>query len=40
MDIPGGGSSAVFGPDARKLSEDIPEAEEGILYADLDFDES
>jgi predicted amidohydrolase len=39
MGFPGGGSSAVFGPDGRKLSEDIPETEEGIIYADLDFDE-
>lgn len=39
MGVPGGGSSAIFGPDGRKLSEDIPETEEGILYADLDFDE-
>jgi len=38
MGFPGGGSSAIFGPDGRKLSDDIPEAEEGILYADLDFD--
>lgn len=36
---PGGGSSAIFGPDGRQLSEDIPETMEGILYADLDFDE-
>jgi len=35
---PGGGSSAIFGPDGRQLSEDIPETIEGILYADLDFD--
>jgi predicted amidohydrolase len=38
MGTPGGGSSAVFGPDGRKLSGDIPETEEGIIYADLDFD--
>ncbi|KAG9232700.1 carbon-nitrogen hydrolase [Amylocarpus encephaloides] len=37
--VPGGGSSAIFGPDGRQLSEDIPETMEGILYADLDFDE-
>lgn len=37
--VPGGGSSAIFGPDGRQLSEDILETEEGILYADLDFDE-
>lgn len=39
MGAAGGGSSAVFGPDGRQLSEDIPENEEGIIYADLDFDE-
>jgi nitrilase len=38
MNVPGGGSSAIFGPDGRQLSEDLPESEEGILYADLDFD--
>ncbi|KAH8670142.1 cyanide hydratase [Tricladium varicosporioides] len=35
----GGGSSAIFGPDGRLLSEDLAGDEEGILYADLDFDE-
>ncbi|KAL3428061.1 aliphatic nitrilase [Phlyctema vagabunda] len=38
MNIPGGGCSAIFGPDGRQLTQDIPETEEGILYADLDFD--
>ena len=38
LDTCGGGSSAIFGPDGRKLSEDIPEKEEGIIYADLDLD--
>ncbi|KAF2090686.1 carbon-nitrogen hydrolase [Saccharata proteae CBS 121410] len=38
MNAPGGGSSAVFGPDGRKLTQDIPETEEGIVYADLDMD--
>ncbi|KAI6713859.1 hypothetical protein JHW43_003616 [Diplocarpon mali] len=37
--VPGGGSSAIYGPDGRQLSKDIEETEEGILYADLDFDE-
>lgn len=37
--VPGGGSSAIYGPDGRQLTEDIEETEEGILYADLDFDE-
>ncbi|KAB8304388.1 hypothetical protein EYC80_003792 [Monilinia laxa] len=39
MNSPGGGSSAIFGPDGRKLSIDIPETEEGIIYADLNPDD-
>ncbi|KAF9534110.1 carbon-nitrogen hydrolase [Crepidotus variabilis] len=39
FNIPGGGSSAIFGPDGRQLSQDIPECEEGILYADLNLHE-
>jgi nitrilase len=35
---PGGGSSAIFGPDGRQLSKDLPETEEGIIYADLETD--
>jgi predicted amidohydrolase len=35
---PGGGSSAVFGPDGRKLTKDLPENTEGIVYADLETD--
>ena len=38
MNMPGGGSSAVYGPDGRQLSEDIDSTEEGIIYADLDLD--
>lgn len=38
MGSPGGGSSAIFGPDGRQLSEDLGEAEEGVLYAEVDFD--
>lgn len=34
----GGGSSAIFAPDGRKISEDLPETEEGIIYADLNMD--
>lgn len=33
---PGGGCSAVFGPDGRQLTENLPPTEEGIVYADLD----
>ncbi|KAF4534023.1 Nitrilase cyanide hydratase conserved site [Lasiodiplodia theobromae] len=39
MGRPGGGSSAVYGPDGRKLTEDLPEDQEGILYAECDVDE-
>jgi predicted amidohydrolase len=40
MNSPGGGSSAIFGPDGRQLSIDLGgEEEEGILYADIDLDE-
>ncbi len=34
---PGGGSSAIFGPDGRKLSKDMDQTKEGIIYAELDF---
>ncbi|ATY62512.1 cyanide hydratase [Cordyceps militaris] len=39
ISTPGGGHSAVFGPDGAKLSVDIPEDEEGIIYATIDLDE-
>ena len=39
MNSPGGGSSAIFAPDGRILTQDLPEKEEGILYATLDMDE-
>ena len=32
----GGGNSAVFDPDGRKLTEGLAPAEEGLVYADLD----
>lgn len=38
MNSAGGGSSAIFGPDGRQLSDDIESTEEGIVYADLDLD--
>lgn len=34
----GGGQSAVFGPDGRRLTEPIPSDQEGIVYADLPMD--
>jgi len=33
----GGGSSMIFGPDGRELAEYIPETEEGLVIAELDF---
>lgn len=39
MGAPGGGVSAVFGPDGRRISEPLGTTEEGIIYADLDLDE-
>lgn len=38
MNSPGGGFSAVFGPDGRRLSDPIPSTEEGIVYANIDLD--
>jgi nitrilase len=39
MGIPGGGCSAIFGPDGRKLTVDIPDTEERMLYHHLDLSE-
>jgi nitrilase len=39
MNSPGGGASAIFGPDGRQLSQDIEQTQEGIIYADLDTSE-
>jgi nitrilase len=39
MSTPGGGMSAVFGPDGRRLSEPLEETEQGIIYTDLDMNE-
>ncbi|KAJ4214578.1 Carbon-nitrogen hydrolase [Fusarium solani] len=39
MNSPGGGYSAVFGPDGRKLSTNILADKEGIICADLDIDD-
>ena len=33
----GGGCSMIFGPDGAPLCERIPEDQEGILYANVDF---
>ncbi|EFQ93215.1 hypothetical protein PTT_09473 [Pyrenophora teres f. teres 0-1] len=39
MSVPGGGSSAIFGPDGRLVAEGPPETEEGFIYADLQLDD-
>jgi len=39
MSSAGGGSSAVFGPDGRRLTEPVDSATETIIYADLDMDQ-
>ncbi|KAK4871040.1 hypothetical protein LT330_000277 [Penicillium expansum] len=39
MSSPGGGSSAVFGPDGRRLTEPIDSTTEGLIYADLDMNQ-
>lgn len=38
MSSPGGGSSAIFGPDGRRLTEPVDSTTETIIYADLDMD--
>ncbi|KAM3512907.1 hypothetical protein MY11210_003463 [Beauveria gryllotalpidicola] len=40
MNAPGGGSSAIFGPDGKKLTADLPDTKEGILYATIDLDDA
>lgn len=39
MSSPGGGSSAIFGPDGRRLTEPVDDKTETILYDDLNMDE-
>lgn len=39
MNAPGGGTSAVFGPDGRRLTEPLDSTSEGIVYADLDMNQ-
>lgn len=38
MSKPGGGCSAIFGPDGRLLTAPLEPTEEGIIYAELNFD--
>lgn len=39
MSSAGGGSSAIFGPDGRRMTKPLDDKTEGILYAELDLDE-
>ena len=39
MSQPGGGYSAVIGPDGRILSDALDPCQEGFVYADLDMDQ-
>ena len=39
MSFPGGGSSAVFGPDGRRLTDPVEPTKEAIIYADLEMQE-
>ncbi|KAI4942503.1 hypothetical protein J4E91_010101 [Alternaria rosae] len=39
MNTPGGGSSAIFGPDGRLVADGPPETEEGFIYAELQLDD-
>ncbi|KAJ5273753.1 carbon-nitrogen hydrolase [Penicillium angulare] len=39
MSSPGGGSSAVFGPDGRRLTKPVDSTTETIIYADLELDQ-
>jgi predicted amidohydrolase len=34
----GGGHSAVYGPDGRRLTKSLPPDQEGFIYADLPMD--
>ncbi len=38
FNAPGGGCSAVYGPDGRRLTEETEATSEEIVYADLDMD--
>lgn len=38
MSTPGGGSSIVYGPDGKALTQDLPETEEGLIYCDIKMD--
>lgn len=37
MSTPGGGASAIIGPDGRIISEPLDQATEGIIYGNIDM---
>lgn len=37
MSVPGGGASAIIGPDGRVLSEPLDPTTEGIIYGEIDL---
>lgn len=37
MNTPGGGATAVYGPDGRLMTKPLEPTTEGFVYADLDF---
>lgn len=39
MSSPGGGNSAIFGPDGRRLTEPVESTTESIIYANLDMNQ-
>jgi nitrilase len=38
MGLHGGGHSAIYGPDGRRLTKSLPPDQEGFIYADLPMD--
>ncbi|KAL2819974.1 carbon-nitrogen hydrolase [Aspergillus granulosus] len=38
FNTPGGGNARIYAPDGRLLTTDLPPAEEGMVFADLDLD--
>jgi predicted amidohydrolase len=39
MNVPGGGgAAAIYAPDGRQITNDLPETQEGLIIADLEKD--
>jgi hypothetical protein len=38
MNVPGGGAAAIYGPDGRQLSNNLPGMEEGLVVTDVKVD--